>query len=135
MKKRLLCVVFFASLSCSAIFAQPASSGGLTSLFAAKSVSSKHSQSACPLETIGNTLTTLMGVSLKPVVSLETSKSALSELNDLNNQYCSHSQITVANNPQGLTVVSGSGFTTYTCYSKDNAMIICDVLTSNYQVA
>lgn len=126
MKKCLLSVLLVASVSCSAVFAQPAA-GLLVSVFGHKN--------ECPLEIIGNTLKTLMALNLKPMVSLETTKSALSELNDLNNQSCSKAQITVANNSQGMTMVSGRNFTEYGCYQKDGGLVMCAVFTSNYQVA
>ena len=136
MKKLLLSAVLVGSLSCSAVFAQPSTGGGFSSLFTHKAAeSSKNSQSQCPLKVIGNTLKTLMALNLKPIVSLETSNSALDELNNLNSKYCSKSQITVANNSEGLTMVSGSGFTTYGCYLKDSSVVICYVFTSNYDVA
>lgn len=120
MKKNLLGVVIFvASLSCSVVFASPAK---------------KSAHTTCTLEMIGKVLAIMVGQGQKPLISYEASGSALSSLKNLNSKYCSGSKITVANNSQGLTQVTGSHFTSYQCWAKNN-LVTCAILTSNDQVA
>ena len=136
MKKLLLSVVLVGSLSCSAIFAQPAMGVGFPSLFTHKAAgNSKNSQSQCPLEVIGNTLKTLMALKLKPGVFLETSDSASDYLHNLNKNSCPNAQIIVGLDSHGMSEVSGPHFTSYICYSKNGGILMCYVPTSNYQVA
>lgn len=134
MKKLSLSVVAAACLFISATYAQPTTSGGMSSLFShpALIAEKKNSQmNQCPLVQVGEALTVAANLGLKPLMYFEYSNPSI--LSNMNKNNCD-SKMTISS-ANGLTTVSGSDFTPYECWPKQGGLTCAIVNMSNDTIA